>query len=55
MGKKKALSLKILSDQYVKACKRKLQKTVYIKYPEVQKGHNSYKNRWTFTTLKPDL
>ena len=44
-----------ISAQYVKACTRKVGKTVYFQYSKFQKGHNSYKNRRKLTTLKLDL
>ena len=43
-----------ISAQYVKACKRKLRKTVYFQYFKFQKGHNSYKNWQKLTTLELD-
>ena len=39
-----------ISAQYIKACKRKMQKTVYLQYSKFQKGHNSYKN-WRHSNL----
>ena len=33
-----------VSAQYIKARGRKVQKTVYFKYSQFQKGHNSHKN-----------
>ena len=33
-----------VSAQYVKAGRRKVQKTGYFQYSKFQKGHNSYKN-----------
>ena len=44
-----------ISAQYVKACKRKVQKTVYFQYSNFQKGHNSHKNWCKLTTLELDL
>ena len=41
--------------KYVKACKRKVQKTVYFQYSEFKKGHNSHKNWCKLTTLELDL
>ena len=35
-----------ISAQYIKACKRKVRKTVSFQYSKFQKGHNSYKNWW---------
>ena len=34
-----------VSAQYVKARRRKVQKTVYFQYSGFQKGHNSHKNQ----------
>ena len=39
-----------ISAQYVKACKRKVRKTLYFQYSMFQKGHNSYKN-WRHSNL----
>ena len=44
-----------ISAQYVKSCRRKVQKTVYFQYSKFQKGHNSYKNWHNLTTPKLDL
>ena len=33
-----------ISAQYVRACRRKLRKTVYFLYSKFQKRHNSFKN-----------
>ena len=44
-----------ISAQYVKACKRKVRKTVYFQYSKFQKGHNSHKNGRKLTTLELDL
>ena len=41
-----------ISAQYVKACKRKVRKTVYFEYSKFTKRHNSYKNWSKRTTLK---
>ena len=38
------------SARYVKACKRKVRKTVYFQHSKFQKGHNSYKN-WRHSNL----
>ena len=38
-----------------RACRRKVQKTVYFQYSKSQKGHYSYKNWWEMTTLQLDL
>ena len=51
---KKKVTCKI-SAQWVKACRRKVQKTVYFQYFKFQKGHNSYKYWRKLTTLKLDL
>ena len=32
-----------ISAQYIKACKRKVRKTVYFQYSKFHKGYNSYK------------
>ena len=39
-----------ISAQYIKACKRKVQKAVYFQYSKFQKGHNSYRN-WRHLNL----
>ena len=39
-----------ISAQYIKACKRKVRKTVYFQYSKFQKRHNSYKN-WRHSNL----
>ena len=44
-----------ISAQYVKACKRKKRKTVYLQYSEFQKGHYSHKNWRKLMTLELDL
>ena len=44
-----------ISAQYVKACKRKMWKTVYFQYSKFQKGYNSNKNWRKLTTLELDL
>ena len=44
-----------ISPQYVKACWRKVWKTVYFKYSKFQKGHNSYKTWRKLTTIELDL
>ena len=33
-----------ISAQYVKACRRKMRKTVYFPYSKFTKRHNSFKN-----------
>ena len=43
-----------ISAQYVKACKRKVWKTVYFQYSKFQQGHNSHKNRRKWTTFELD-
>ena len=45
-----------LSAQYVKACKIKVRKTVFLfQYSKLQKGDNSHKNWHKLTTVKLDL
>ena len=44
-----------ISPQYVRACRRKVRKTVYILYSKFKKRHNSFKNWRKVTTLKLDL
>ena len=44
-----------ISAQNIKACRRKVRKTVYFQYSKFKKGHNSYKNWRKETTLKLDL
>ena len=44
-----------ISAQYVKACRRKVRKTVCFQYFKFQKGHYSYKNWRKLTTLKVDF
>ena len=44
-----------ISVQYVKACKRKVRKTVCFQYSKFQKGHNSHKHWRKLTTLELDL
>ena len=39
-----------ISAQYVKACRRKVRKTVYFQCSKFRKGHNSYRN-WLNATL----
>ena len=39
-----------ISAQYIKACKRKVRKTVYFQYSKFRKGHNSYRN-WRHSNL----
>ena len=43
-----------ISAEYVKACRRKLQKTEYFQYFKCQKGHNSYKDWRKLTKLELD-
>ena len=38
-----------------RACRRKVQKTVYYQYCKSQKGHYSYQNWWELTTFQLDL
>ena len=44
-----------ISTQCVKACQRKVRKTVYFQYSKFQKGHNSHKDWRKLTKLKLDL
>ena len=44
-----------ISAQYIKACRRKVRKTVYFQYSKFQKGRNSYKHWHKLTTLELDL
>ena len=44
-----------VSAQYVKARRRKVQKTVYFQYSDFEKGHNSHKNQRKLRTLKLNL
>ena len=44
-----------ISAQYVKACRRKMQKTVYFLYSQFTKRHNSFKNWRKVMILKLDL
>ena len=44
-----------MSAQYVKACKRKVKKTVYFQFSKFQKGHNSHKNWRKLMTKGLDL
>ena len=41
-----------ISAQYVKACRRKVPKTVYFQYSKFIKGQSSYKNCQILLTLK---
>ena len=50
----KKVVCKVLA-QYVKARRRKVQKTVYFQYSDFQKGHNSHKNQRKLRTLKLNL
>ena len=43
-----------ISAQYVKACKKKVWKTVNFQYSKFQNGHNSNKNRRKWTTFELD-
>ena len=44
-----------ISAQYFKACRKKVRKTVLLRYSKYKKGHNSFNIWWNVTKRKFDL